>query len=97
MCRAGTALTLIRGDPTITTAGATYTGLDIHGFVTVEAPNVTIKDSIIRGRSATSQNALVYDVSKTATNFLIEDSEIVPAYPSVYLDGIDGWNYTALR
>ena len=94
---AGTALTLIRGDLTITTAGATYTGLDIHGFVTVEAPNVTIKDSIIRGRSATSQNALVYDVSNTATNFLIEDSEIVPAYPSVYLDGIDGWNYTALR
>ena len=94
---AGTALTVMYGDLTITTAGATYSGLDIHGFVTVEAPNVTIKDSIIRGGSATSQNALVYDVSNTATNFLIEDSEIVPAYPSVYLDGIDGWNYTALR
>jgi hypothetical protein len=85
------------GNLTITTAGATYSGLDIHGFVKVQAPNVTIKDSIIRGGPATSNTAIVYDLSNTATNLLIEDSEIVPAYPSVYIDGIDGWNYTALR
>ena len=35
---AGTALTVMNGDLTITTAGATYSGLDIHGFVKVEAP-----------------------------------------------------------
>jgi hypothetical protein len=94
---AGTALTVMNGDLTITTAGATYSGLDIHGFVKVEAPNVTIKDSIIRGGSASSNTAIVYDISNAGTNFLIEDSEIVPADPSVYIDGIDGWNYTALR
>jgi hypothetical protein len=93
---AGTALTVMNGDLTITTAGATYSGLDIHGSVKVEAPNVTIKDSIIRG-GPNATGALVYDLSNNATNFLIEDSEVVPAYPSVYLDGIDGWNYTALR
>jgi len=94
---AGTALTVMNGDLTITTAGATYSGLDIHGFVKVEAPNVTIKDSIIRGGVAPADIGLVNDTDNSATNFLIEDSELVPMDPSVQIDGIKGWNYTALR
>jgi hypothetical protein len=94
---AGTPLTVYNGDLTITTAGATYADLDIHGFVRVEAPDVTIKDSIIRGGSAASNTAIIYDLSDAATNLLVVDSEIVPADPSVFIDGIDGWNYTALR
>jgi hypothetical protein len=94
---AGTQLTVYNGDLTITTPGATYSGLDIYGFVRVEAPDVTIKDSIIRGGPATSNTALIYDLSDTATNLLVEDSELVPVDPSVNIDGIDGWNYTALR
>ncbi len=94
---AGTELTVHNGDLTITTPGATYSGLDIYGFVRVEAPDVTIKDSIIRGGFATSNTALIYDLSDTATNLLVEDSELVPIDPSVNIDGIDGWNYTALR
>ena len=94
---AGTALTVMNGDLTITTAGATYSGLDIHGFVSVQAPNVTIKNSIIRGGVAQSDIGLVNDTDASATNFLIEDSELVPMDPSVQIDGIKGWNYTALR
>ena len=94
---AGTALTVLNGDLTITTAGATYSGLDVHGFVKVEAPNVTIKDSIIRGGVAPADIGLVNDTDNSATNFLIEDSELVPMDPSVQIDGIKGWNYTALR
>ena len=94
---AGTRLTVYNGNLTITTAGATYSGLDIHGFVSVQAPNVTIKNSIIRGGVASGDIGLVQDVSNSATNFLIEDSELVPANPSVQIDGIKGWNYTALR
>lgn len=94
---AGTQLTVYNGNLTITTPGATYADLDIYGFVKVEAPNVTIKDSIIRGGPATSNTSIIYDLSDAATNLLVEDSEIVPADPSVYIDGIDGWNYTALR
>jgi len=94
---AGTPLTVMNGDLTITTAGATYSGLDIHGFVRVEAPDVTIKDSIIRGGVAPSDIGLVNDTDDSATNFLIEDSELVPMDPSVQIDGIKGWNYTALR
>ena len=82
---------------TITTPGATYADLDIYGFVRVEAPDVTIKDSIIRGGPATANTAIIYDLSDAATNPLVEDSEIVPSDPSVLIDGIDGWNYTALR
>jgi hypothetical protein len=94
---AGTALTVHEGDLTITTAGATYSGLDIHGFVKVEAPNVTIKNSIIRGGTASGDIGLVQDTDNSATNFLIEDSELVPTTPQVQIDGIKGWNYTALR
>jgi hypothetical protein len=94
---AGTALTVMNGDLTITTAGATYSGLDIHGFVSVQAPNVTIKNSIIRGGVAQSDIGLVNDTDASATNFLIEDSELVPMDPSVQIDGVKGWNYTALR
>jgi hypothetical protein len=94
---AGTALTVMNGDLTITQAGAVYSGVDIHGFVKVEAPNVTIKDSIIRGGVAPADIGLVNDTDNSATNFLIEDSELVPMDPSVQIDGIKGWNYTALR
>jgi hypothetical protein len=94
---AGTALTVMNGDLTITTAGATYSGLDIHGYVVVKAPNVTIKDSIIRGGTGPVGNGIVNDTDNAATNFLLEDSEVVPQYPVVGLDDIKGWNYTALR
>jgi hypothetical protein len=85
------------GDLTITTAGATYSGLDIHGYLRIEAPNVTVKDSIIRGGTGPIGNGIVSDTTATATNFLLEDSEIVPQYPVVGLDDLKGWNYTALR
>lgn len=44
----GTALTYSAG-LVATTPGATYTGLDIHGCVSIEAPDVTIRDSRITG------------------------------------------------
>jgi hypothetical protein len=93
---AGTTLTVTNGLMRITKPGV-YSGLDIHGFVEVQAPNVTIKDSIIRGGVATGNIGLVNDIDNSATNFVIEDSELVPQYPSVWIDGIKGWNYTAIR
>jgi hypothetical protein len=94
---AGTTLKVYNGDLVITTAGATYSGLDIHGYLRVEAPNVTVKDSIIRGGTGPIGNGIVSDTTASATNFLLEDSEIVPQYPVVGLDDLKGWNYTALR
>ena len=94
---AGTKLTVLNGDLTITKAGGVYSALDIHGFVWVKAADVTIKDSIIRGGVASSDVGLVNDLSSAATNFVISDSELVPQHPSVRIDGIKGWNYTASR
>ena len=94
---AGTTLTVYNGDLTITTAGATYSGLDIHGYLRVEAPNVTVKNSIIRGGTGPKGNGIVNDTTPSATNFLLVDSEIVPQYPAVGLDDVKGYNYTMLR
>lgn len=87
----------MNGDLTITTAGATYSGLDIHGFVYVKAPDVTIENSIIRGGTPTTSVGLVNDLVAAGTNFTLRDSELVPSTPNVYIDGIHGANYTAIR
>ncbi len=94
---AGTVLTPYYGNLTITTPGATYDRLDIHGFVTVKAANVRITRSIVRGGVATGNLGLVTNTTPSATGFVISDSELVPEHPSVWLDALKGSNYTALR
>lgn len=95
---AGTTLRRHDGDLTITQAGTVIDGLDIHGFVRIQAPNVTIKRSIVRGgKSTTTSIGLVSVTHAAATNFLLEDSELVAAYPSAVLDGIKGGNFTMRR
>jgi hypothetical protein len=94
----GTALTQHVGNMVVTTPGVTLDGLDIHGFVSIRAANVTIKNSIIRGGVATSGNpGLVTDTDAAGTNFVLQDSELVPEHPSVAIDGVRGWNYTLTR
>ncbi len=93
----GTALTPYYGNLTIRTPGARYDALDVHGFVTIQAPDVKITRSVIRGGVATTNIGLVTNYTPTATNFVLEDSELVPEYPSVWLDAIKGANYTARR
>jgi len=91
----GTKLSVYNGDLTITTAGTVIDGLDIHGFVWVKAANVTIRNSIVRGGQAgTTQRSLI---SSTQPGVLIEDTELAPAYPSVNIDGLKGYGFTARR
>ena len=92
---AGTLLRPHYGNLTLDKPG-TYTNLDIHGFVYVTAPNVTLQNSIIRGGVATGDTALVTDVTGQGTNFVLRNSELVPEHPSVFIDGIAGWDYTAV-
>ncbi|WP_146845946.1 right-handed parallel beta-helix repeat-containing protein [Cellulomonas terrae] len=92
----GTVLTRHNGDLTISTPGAVVSGLDIYGFVKVTAPNVTIKNSIIRGAATNVQRALLSSTSDTAS-VTIQDSELFAASPSGWIDGIRGWNFTATR
>lgn len=93
----GTVLRPHYGNLTITTPGTTLDALDIHGFVTIKAPNVRITRSIVRGGKAAYSIGLVTNNTATATNFVIEESELVPEFPSVYLDGLKGSNITARR
>ncbi len=93
---AGTALTVHQGDLTVTQAGTVIDSMDIRGFVTIQAPNVVIKNSIIRGQATTKQRALVSSTLDTASVTIV-DSELSPTSPSSYIDGIRGWNITARR
>lgn len=91
----GTKLTPYWGDLTITTPGATYDSLDVHGFVRIQAPDVTIRRSLIRGGNATGNIGLVTNYGQP--NFTIEDSTLTPDHPSVWIDGIKGNNFIARR
>jgi hypothetical protein len=93
----GRRLTKHSGNLVITKAGATYDSLDIYGFVDVQAPNVTIRRSIIRGGTATGNRGLITNTTSNATNLLIEDCDLIPTNPTVWLDGVKGANFTVRR
>lgn len=93
---AGTALTQHYGDITVTKDGTVLDRMDIHGFVVVRAKNVKITNSVVRGgRAQGFDTGLITDYGYD--NLLISDVTVEPEYPSVYFDGIKGWDYTARR
>ena len=94
--KAGSTLTRHNGDITITRDGTVLSNLDIHGFVTVRARNVTISNSIVRGgRSKGHATGLITNYG--FAGLVISDVRIVPEFPSVYFDGIKGSEFTARR
>jgi hypothetical protein len=94
---ANTALRVVNGDLTITEPGTVLSNVDLNGYLTVRADNVTIKNSILRGgAAATTGRALVMSWSG-AKNLVVQDSTLVPRYPSAYVDGISGKDFTAER
>jgi hypothetical protein len=68
---AGTALTVVNGGMTISTAGAVVEGRDIRGCVRVTAPNVTIRKSKI---SCNDNYAILQQL--TTGTLTVEDSEV---------------------
>ena len=81
-------------------AGATYSGLDVHGKVRVTAPNVTLANSIVRGDDSTAVYGLVDANNPNSDHhgFVIRDTTIVPTYANAYAGaGILGHDFTALR
>ncbi|HEY8588030.1 MAG TPA: hypothetical protein VIL55_00625 [Naasia sp.] len=92
----GTVLTVLNGDQIITTPGAVLDGLDIHGRVIVKAPNVTIRNSIVRGADTGSKHGLV-DALAGAAGLRIIDTEIAAAVPNYYVNGIMGYNFELRR
>ena len=94
----GTVLRAYHGDLVITTPGTVIDSLDVFGFVTIKAANVTIKNSRVRGSGPGSTNTgLINCTSAAVVNAVIQDVTLVPDYPSVWLDGVIGHDFTATR
>ncbi|TFB74808.1 hypothetical protein E3O06_06825 [Cryobacterium glaciale] len=92
----GTALTVHNGDINVTKAGTVLDGLDIRGLVKISAANVTIKNSIIRGRSMNGPGALINNLGGFS-NLVVTDTELSPSAASPDANGIYGYNFTATR
>ena len=90
----GTVLNKQYGDLRITTPGTVIDGREIFGLVRVEAANVTIKNSIIRGRDVTSNSALIYAGAASVKNLLVQNVELKPLKASPNINGINGSNFT---
>jgi hypothetical protein len=93
---AGTKLTVHNGDLNITKAGTVIDGQDIRGLVKISAPNVTIKNSIIRGKALTGVAPLINNLGGQS-GLKILDTELFPSVASPYAMGIYGYNFTATR
>ena len=93
----GTTLKRHDGDITVTTAGTVLDGLDIHGFVTIKAANVTIKNSIIRGGKATNNRGIVtnYGYKNLVVQRIPRTSFL--KFETVYQDGMKGSDFTLRR
>jgi hypothetical protein len=89
--------TVVHGDIVVTQPGRVLDNLDVHGFVEVRAADVKITNSIVRGGQATGSRGLIRNTTPTALNLLIQDVVLKPEFPSVYIDGIHGGNFTARR
>jgi hypothetical protein len=95
---AGTKLTVVTGNQSYSTPNQVISGLDIHGFVSIRAKNVTIKNSIIRGGSNPEcVTPLVWVKEENSASLTIQDSEFVASNPSPCIDGIWATNATLIR
>jgi hypothetical protein len=93
---AGTALKVHEGDLTITKDGQHVDGLDVHGHILVKASNVLITNTRVRGINGATGKGLIHAVYGYQ-GLVVEDSTIIPAYPSVYSNGVKGGGFTLRR
>ncbi|WP_161498915.1 right-handed parallel beta-helix repeat-containing protein [Cryobacterium aureum] len=92
----GTALTVHNGDINVTKPGTVLSGLDVRGLIKISAPDVTIKNSIIRGRTMNGPGALINNLGGHR-NLVVTDTELSPSSASPHANGIYGYNFTATR
>ncbi len=90
----GTALTPRYGDLVVTTPGTRLDGIDLHGFLDIKAPDVVVTNSVIRGRATSTNKSLIHSTGARVT---ITDTTLVPSNPSVDVDGLKGYGFTASR
>ncbi len=94
---AGSKLTVVNGDITVRQRGTVLQNLDVRGLIRVEAADVVIRNSIVRGRAITGSSALIYAGSPNVSNLLIEDVELRSSIASPSINGVMGSNFTLRR
>lgn len=75
---AGTVMKKHSGDLVINTAGTVISGYDVYGYITVNAPNVTITKTRVRGGNPSYARDLIRADNTNAYNLKITDSTIAP-------------------
>ena len=93
----GTTLKKMSGDIVVTVPGTVIENIDLRGLIRVEAPNVTIRNSIVRGRPVTSSAALIFAGSPKAAGLVVEDTELVASDANPWINGIMGSGFTVRR
>jgi len=85
----GVTLTVVTGDQTYGSSfnGQTISGKDFRGIVKVTGANITIKDSIFRGRAVGFNTGLI-DTSDSTGTITLQDIEVAPSNPSATIDGM---------
>lgn len=94
---AGSKLTVVNGDITVRQRGTVLQNLDVRGLIRVEAADVVIRNSVVRGRAITGSSALIYAGSPNVSNLLIEDVELRSSIASPSINGVMGSNFTLRR
>lgn len=84
-------------DLVITKDNTVLDGLMIYGDIKVQAKNVTIRNSYLRGGTTTpkSNTGVVDANSSKVKNLVVEGNTIAPDRPSYFRDGIVGHDYTS--
>lgn len=89
--------TVHEGDLVLTTPGEVVDGLDVRGFVRVEARDVTIRNSVIRGRPATGEAILIYAGTEASAGLRVIDTELAPSHATNLTHGVYGYGFTLTR
>ncbi|BDZ45938.1 hypothetical protein [Naasia aerilata] len=89
----GTSLRTVNGDIEITEAGTVVDGVDVHGRIIVRAPDVTIRNSVVRGADSGSREGLI-DAMEGQPGLKVINTEVYAAVPSPYVNGIMGSHFT---
>lgn len=71
------ALTVVNGNVTLSTAGATYANREVRGCITVTAPNVVIRNVKVTGDCGWSIDYAPYNNWRTDQHLLIEDTTVI--------------------
>lgn len=87
----------INGEIKITTNGFVLENKIVNGRVNVQAEDVLIRNCILRGQVETSSNGVITCYGPFVKRLEVIDCTLKPAFPTRFIDGIIGHDYTISR